>query len=129
MCDRRPDQRAHACGFVAELALALRRELVIATPRIVIARVRRRRLAAGASHAEVEELLTANAKLTPLAALALFDDRDRGGDVLPRLNRFGPWAGDVFKECREGAHKGIDGDPMQIIRDAEKLTTKILELR
>ena len=92
--------------------------------------VRRRRLAAGVTHAEVEELLAANAKLTPLASLALFDDRERGSDVMTGLNnRIGRWAGDVFKECKEGAHQGADGDLMGLIRDAEKLTAKLLELK
>jgi energy-coupling factor transporter ATP-binding protein EcfA2 len=91
--------------------------------------IRRRRLAAGVTHAAVEEELAASAKLTPLAALALFNDREKGADVLPRLNKIGPWAGDVFRQCRDGAHQEIAGDLMQTIRDAEKLTARILELK
>jgi hypothetical protein len=48
--------------------------------------VRRRRLGKGESHADVEALLLKAHKLTNLAALALFDDPARGGDVLPRIN-------------------------------------------
>ena len=50
---------------------------------------RRRRLAAGRLHSEVEEELKEAGKLTPLAALAFFDDKDKGGDVMKRLNQFG----------------------------------------
>ena len=64
------------------------------------------------------------AKLTPLAALALFDDADKGGDVMTRLNKFGGWAGDVFKQCNEGAHKEYAGDLQQLISDTERLTEK-----
>jgi energy-coupling factor transporter ATP-binding protein EcfA2 len=91
--------------------------------------VRRRRLAQGGLHAEVEEELTRAGKLTPLAALALFDDKDKGGDVMKRLNQFGPWAGDVFKNAKEGVHDAAPADVQVMIRDTEKLTAKILELR
>lgn len=59
--------------------------------------VRRKRLAAGQSHADVEEELKKAGTLNLLAALALFNDLERGGDVMARLNKFGSWAGDVFK--------------------------------
>ena len=50
------------------------------------------------------------------------------GDVMARLNRFGPWAGDAFKLCKEGAHQEVHADLMGLIRDTEKLTGRILEL-
>jgi ABC-type Mn2+/Zn2+ transport system ATPase subunit len=91
--------------------------------------VRRRRLAAGRLHAEVEEELASAPKLTPLAALALFDDRERGGDVIKRLNQFGPWAGDVFRRCRDGVHGGTSADLSLLIRDSEKLAERVLTLQ
>jgi recombinational DNA repair ATPase RecF len=91
--------------------------------------VRRRRLAAGRQHSEVEEDLKDAGKLTGLAALALFDDKDRGGDVMNRLNQFGSWAGDVFKQSKDGVHEAVVGDLKVMIRDAEKLAAKIVELR
>ena len=91
--------------------------------------VRRRRLAGGRPHAEVEEELASALKLTPLAALALFDDRQRGGDVMKRLNQFGPWAGDVFRQCKEGVHGGTSTDLNLLIKDAEKLTERVLTLQ
>ena len=62
-------------------------------------------------------------------SLALFDDAERGGEVMARLNRsFGSWAGDVFKQCKDGAHQEVAGDLKMMIRDAEKLAGKIMEL-
>ena len=84
---------------------------------------------AGRLHGEVEEELRDAGKLTPLAALAFFDDKDRGGDVMKRLNQFGGWAGDVFKQCKDGAHDGVAGDLRRLIDDTERLAGKILELR
>jgi hypothetical protein len=49
--------------------------------------VRRRRLARGETHDQVEELLAANTRTHPLMALALLDDERRTEDVLPRLRR------------------------------------------
>jgi len=89
--------------------------------------VRRRRLAAGRAHGELEDELKGAGKLTPLAALAMFDDRERGSDVMNRLNKFGSWAGDVFRQCKDGAHDEVAGELKLIIRDTERLADKILE--
>jgi hypothetical protein len=125
---------ALALAHTSDLPLPIVRRVVPGMCRLAIEAalmrvVRRRRLAAGRTHAAVEDELAANAKLTPLAALALFDDRERGSDVVPRLTKLGPWASDVFKRCRDGAHQETDGDLMTMIRDAEKLTLRILELK
>lgn len=90
--------------------------------------VRRRMLAAGRPADEIDEALTKGAKLTPLAALAFFDDREKGGDVMARLNKYGGWAGDAFKSCKEGAHKEFVGDLKQLIRDTEKLAERVMVL-
>lgn len=63
--------------------------------------------------------------MTTLASLALFDDRDRGGEVMARVNKFGTWAGDAFKQCNEGAHKEYAGDLKMLIDDTEKLADRI----
>jgi hypothetical protein len=44
------------------------------------------------------------------------------------LNQFGSWAGDVFRQCKEGAHTAVPGDLKLMIQDTEKLSAKILEL-
>lgn len=69
-------------------------------------KVRRTRLSRpGQSREDVEQLLTANPKLYPLMALAVFDDQSRTGDLLSWLNnRFGRWAGDLIGVLNRGAH-------------------------
>ena len=96
---------------------------------VFIGMVRRRILADGRSHTDVEESLAKSGTLNTLAALALFDDRDRGGDVMARLNsKIGGWAGDAFKNCKEGAHQEFTGDIQLLIRDTEKLAEKVQAL-
>jgi ABC-type hemin transport system ATPase subunit len=90
--------------------------------------VRRRRLGRGEPHAEVERAL-AGATLNRLAALALFDDGSRGGDVRMRLNReYMPRAADAFRQCNEGAHGATPDALMPFIRDVEDLAQSILAL-
>lgn len=91
--------------------------------------VRRRRLGRGDAHAEVEELLTVPGTLTRIAALALFDDPGRGGDVMARFNQWGHWAGDVFKRCNKGAHDAHSGDLHKLADDAERLCKKLAGLK
>jgi hypothetical protein len=83
--------------------------------------VRRRRLARGDRHEDVEELLTVHARPHPLMALALLDDETKTGDVLPRLSRVGKWAVDAFQACKLGAHESYDGDLTELIRSTERL--------
>ncbi len=90
--------------------------------------IRKRQLLAGKTHGEVDEALAKGGKLTPLAALAFFDDRERGSEVMARLNKYGGWAGDAFKQCNEGAHKEYAGDLKQLINDSEKLAERIQAL-
>ena len=66
---------------------------------------------------------------TQLAALFFFDDKDKGGDVMSRLNQFGKWAGDLFKNCNEGTHKGFAGDLQGMIRDTERLAVTLADLK
>ena len=90
--------------------------------------VRQRRLRAGARHVEVDELLGAHGKLYPLMALALFDDAEKTGEVLPRLHKVNPRAADAFKACNLGAHEAYDGDVEGLVRDTEKLADAVLRL-
>ncbi len=84
--------------------------------------VRRRRLGRGTPHAEVAAALAGAQGLVALAALALFDDPERGGEVYRSLNnRFGAQATDAFRACNEGAHGGYDGPLHQLIRDTRSL--------
>jgi hypothetical protein len=88
--------------------------------------VRRRGLLAGKSHADIEDDLKNASKTTTLAALALYGDKDRGGDVMGRLNQFGRWAGDAFKACKDGAHEATAADLSVLIENTEKLANRII---
>ena len=91
--------------------------------------VRRRRLGRGDRHADVEDAL-ANQKLTSLAALAFFDDAQRGGEVLARIaSAFGGPASDAFKVCNRGSHVGFEGDPMTLIRTVTLLAKGLGDLK
>jgi hypothetical protein len=63
-----------------------------------------------------------------LAALALFDDAGRAGDVYGRLNGFGRWSASAFRAVNEGAHREYAGDLTRLIRDAHDLATRIRAL-
>jgi hypothetical protein len=92
--------------------------------------VRRRRLGRGELHAEVERLLEGSGRLTVLAALALFDDRERHADVMGRLNReFGARSADAFRQCDEGAHGLPPGALMPFVRTVEELSKRLLALK
>jgi hypothetical protein len=90
--------------------------------------IRTRLLTKGRPQDQVDEVLSKGSKLTPLAALAFFEDAEKGSEVMSRLNKYGGWAGDAFKNCNEGAHKEYGGDLMQLIRDTEKLTERVAAL-
>ena len=47
------------------------------------------------------------------------------GDVLPRLNKVGSWAADVFRDCKEGAHEKFGGDVNVLIDDAKRLAAHV----
>ena len=87
--------------------------------------VRRRRLAKGDTHDAVEEMLTANAKLYPLIALALFDDESRTNDVMPRLKKMGQWAIDAFTVCKMGAHERHEGELKLLVDNSQRLAQSL----
>ena len=71
----------------------------------------------GESHDDVETLLGTNARAPPPMALALFDDEKKTEDVVARLKKMGPWAVEMFKCCKAGAHDAYDGDLADSIRE------------
>ncbi len=90
--------------------------------------VRRRRLGRGDKHSDVEDALDGQG-LNALAALALFDDESKAGDVMARINRsFGQPAGDAFKICNRGSHVGFEGDLMGLIRNVTQLAKDLRAL-
>jgi hypothetical protein len=88
--------------------------------------IRRRRLARGEMHDDVEQLLATNAKIHPLMALALFDDEQRTADVLPRLHKIGRWSADVFQAVKAGAHGRHEGAFDDLIKNSERLAKRVL---
>lgn len=92
--------------------------------------VRRRRLARGDRHGEVEEALGAVSGSKALAALALFDDEKRTGEVLPRLNAVKREHADVFRAVNEGSHEELRSAEMfDVVRRTERLARWISELK
>jgi hypothetical protein len=77
------------------------------------------RTARGERHADIEEALRHAHKTTTLFALALFDDAERGGDVLSRLrNAFGGWAVNAYDLSRKAVHGGHPViDPPGLVSD------------
>lgn len=86
---------------------------------------RRRLLAGGLAHADVEARLTAARTLTQKAALALFGDLDRGSEVLGRLDRIHRSHADTFRLLNKGAHGPVPVPPLDVVRDAERLVEAI----
>ncbi|MCZ2826036.1 MULTISPECIES: AAA family ATPase [unclassified Modestobacter] len=85
--------------------------------------IRRKRLGRGERHADVESAIAGATTLTATTALALFDDAQRGGEVLSHYNaRQGQWAGDVHQMCNKGVHGGRAVESLKLARDTYRLT-------
>jgi recombinational DNA repair ATPase RecF len=91
--------------------------------------VRRRRLSRGEPHDTVEQLLVELTTSKRRMALALFDDPDRTAAVYTGLNnRFGRWAGDLFRDVNNGAHGDYTGDLPDLIHRTRDLAVKLRAL-
>jgi recombinational DNA repair ATPase RecF len=87
--------------------------------------VRRRELADGRPHEDVEVELASATRLLPLLALTLFGDSQRGNRVYHQLDEHGPWATAAVKACNAGAHTRVAADPVQLVRDVERLIKRL----
>lgn len=87
--------------------------------------IRRTQLRAGKRHADIEADIEAANTLTKRAALALFGDASKGGDVLPRLKAWARSAADTYQALNKGAHAGHRGSLRSLITDARQLTETI----
>jgi recombinational DNA repair ATPase RecF len=84
--------------------------------------VRRRRLTRGDAHAEVERTLHEAGHLTRLAALALYDDVERGAEVVERLEReAGAPLAETFRRCDE-SDEVPPAEVVDLVRLASRLT-------
>jgi len=87
--------------------------------------IRRGQLRQGRRHAEVEADIEAAGKLSKRAALAMFGDSARGGDVLPRLDAWDREAADAYKSLNRGAHEGYTGSLPSLVAQTRRLTRTI----
>jgi len=91
---------------------------------------RRKLMAFGLPHVEVQRCLDDAGGFTQLMALALWRDSNRGGEILSEVDRlWGRRARDCIQALQKGSHKLIDNDPEELIRQAEKLANAVLELK
>jgi len=122
---------AHAIVKTVELPATAARRVIPGLCRLGVEAAsleasRRRRLTRGEPHTEVEDLLSHATTTTMKAALALFDDVDRGGDVLPEINRrFGRREADAFRAIKGGTHYGYGGDLADMVRYSAELARGI----
>ena len=86
---------------------------------------RRKLLAAGCGHDEIDGRLSQARTTTQLAALALFGDAERGEKVMPLFAAWGRAHGDTFRALKEGAHGDFDGDVEALCRATERLVEQI----
>jgi hypothetical protein len=124
---------ARALARTAELPPAARTHVLPSLCRIALenafieaAWIRQHR-AGGPEHALHTAVSDAD-KLMNVAALALFGDIERTGDVYRKLNALcGPRAVDLFKQCQHGAHAtGAQiTDPRRFVDDVEAIARKV----
>ena len=88
--------------------------------------VRRRRLGRGDAHAEVEDALRNAHTLNKKAALALFDDVEKTGDVYDALSRAGPrYLVNTYKALNKGSHGTYYGNLDTLIINTKKLVNQL----
>lgn len=82
--------------------------------------IRRRDLAAGVPHAEVEATILAADALTKRLALALHGDSSKHTSVMNDIQtRFGKSKADVIRRVNKGSHEGDEGDLWGLALNAE----------
>jgi hypothetical protein len=86
---------------------------------------RRKLLQAGRRHHEVGKALSDARKLRQKAALAMFADVDRAGDVMGTLNRHGAHFADTFRLIDTAAHLPHRGDVWALIGSAKSLVEEL----
>ncbi|MCW3817889.1 AAA family ATPase [Micromonospora sp. DR5-3] len=119
---------AHALARNEEIAAEVRGPVVAELCRSAIEAachriVWRRRMARGVPHDDIEAVVVAaSRRLTTTLALALFDDTDRGADVLGYLSRrHGSRAVGAYKACKEGVHGAYLFDLPGLVADVRHL--------
>ncbi len=91
--------------------------------------VRRRRLASGHLHSEVEQLLERAPRLVQKASLALFDIPDRGGQVFSEITkRWNPGFADALGDANRGTHGRYQGSLLDLVNDCQSLAERFRRL-
>ena len=91
--------------------------------------VRRRRLGQGEDHAAVEGALERAHKLTHKAALVLFDDMKKSGNVSDRIrHQWGASFENAFWGANKGAHRSYGGNLSRLISDCRELAKRLRRL-
>ncbi|MFE9914124.1 AAA family ATPase [Micromonospora sp. NPDC005553] len=87
----------------------------------------RNRVARGVRHADIEAAIEdASSRVATIVALAVFDDAEKGGDVLGWLGRrHGRRAVNAYQACREGVHGAYLADLPGLVADARLLTAAL----
>jgi hypothetical protein len=92
--------------------------------------IRRRRLAKGERHADVEALLESSRTLNKLMSLVLFDDAERAGENITTIrNKWKDEAADVFKSCQAGAHGVFEGDLDKLVSRTGTFTGNVRKMK
>ncbi len=87
--------------------------------------IRRKQLQAGERHTVVEARIEAADTLTKRAALAMFGDASKGGEVLRRLNAWHSSVADTYQAVNKGAHIGHRGPLRPLVTQTRQLTNAI----
>jgi len=88
--------------------------------------VRRRRMADGIGHSEVEQGLLQLTSLTTWLAAAFGYTPAQGHEVTAKVRSLGGEAAvEVLRLSRRGSHEQVVGDPIQLVRGTERLVTAI----
>ncbi|MCY3593039.1 MAG: AAA family ATPase [Acidobacteria bacterium] len=92
--------------------------------------VRRRRIGRGEPHADCEEALVGARTLIQKLALALFDDVERGSDVMPHIDqRLGKREADLVRRVNRGSHQAVPlARLQQMVSDADRLSGQVRRL-
>ncbi|MEU8130027.1 AAA family ATPase [Micromonospora sp. NPDC049049] len=87
----------------------------------------RNRVARGVRHADIEAAIEdASRRVATIVALAVFDDAEKGGEVLGWLGRrHGRRAVNAYQACREGVHGAYLADLPGLVADARLLTAAL----
>ena len=92
--------------------------------------VRRRRLARGDRHVDVEAALTGARRLYSQMSLALYDEPDRGGDVLSTVRaKWGAQRVDAVRAANAGSHEKVDCDLHDLVTHSAVLARELAGLR